>query len=172
MDNDDSLGRRAIESIQKHIILKDDFIVSIASGYVLDLESKKLSHYYYPMSPFLSLVSKNEENAKGIFHTEHTKWKQLKLFVFKEIWLELFARKKRIRRFLVKEPLWIQTFHGENVSNSFHRGFPVLKKRNLSSFGLDVNAAPSSFSEIGKYANYVLWKHYIRGMFAKLLIRK
>ena len=166
-DNDDCLEKDAIQTIQGHFKASDGFMVSLASGYTLDTVNHTLSHYYYPMSPFISLIESNDRHElTGIFAKEHTKWDPLRL----KITTELFG-KNRKSVFALEKPYWIQVVHGKNVSNSFNRGFPVLKPKDLSAFGIDVQTKKQSIFSIPGYYNYVLWKRYFKSaivrMFAK-----
>ena len=47
-DNDDSLEKDAIQTIQRNFKASDGFMISLASGYTLNTEDNTLSHYYYP----------------------------------------------------------------------------------------------------------------------------
>jgi hypothetical protein len=172
IDNDDCLNKQAVEIIHNNFEKKSGFLISLASGYLLNTNDLTLSHYYYPMSPFISLIEKNNDEIKGIFQRGHTKWDSLRLFVLKEIWLEYFDKKSRKSRFILKEPLWIQTVHGENVSNNFHRGLPVINNKDLSGFSLYYSSNGLPFKTITKYFNYVLWKRYVKCLIIKYLIKK
>ena len=172
LDNDDCLHCHAIERIQKEFVPKDQFMVSLASGYIYDLESRKLSKYYYPMSPFISLIEKNIDSTWGIYYKNHTNW-DLRLYILKELYKNYFVEKEeRNTCFILDEVLWMQLYHKENVSNSFYRGFPVLQSKNLKDFGLNAISKPSSFWEVPKYYNYVWWKRYFKALITQFLCRK
>jgi hypothetical protein len=83
IDNDDCLHRDAIKTIQQNFTEKHKFLVSLASGYILDIGSKTLSHYFYPMSPFISLIEDSEIETAGVFEKIHTKWDTLRLFILR-----------------------------------------------------------------------------------------
>ena len=172
IDNDDCLHKDAINIIQKNFIERHKFIISLASGYMLNITNRTLSHYYYPMSPFISIIEANDNEIKGVFEKGHTKWDSLRLFIFKEIWLDYFNKKVRKSRFILNKPLWIQTVHGENVSNSFYRGLPVLKKRDLHDFSINYSTNKLSIKIIGKYFNYVIWKRYLKSLIIKIILNK
>jgi hypothetical protein len=172
IDNDDCLHRDAIKIIQKNFVERHNFLISLASGYILNVADRTLSHYYYPMSPFITLIETNDNEVKGIFEKGHTKWDNLRLFVLKEIWLDYFNIKARISRFILIKPLWIQIFHGENVSNSFYRGLPVIKKRDLKDFSINYSTNGLPFTIIGKYFNYVVWKRYLKSVIVKIILMK
>lgn len=172
LDNDDSLHKEALSVIRQNFVPKHKYLISLASGYAMNINDKTLSHYYYPMSPFITLVENADLEIRGVFDKIHTKWDQLRLFVFKEIWLETINKKSRKSRFILKEPMWIQTVHGDNISNSFYRGLPVLKKRDLSKFSLHMTTEKLPFKILPKYYNYVIWKRYLKCMLIKILIKK
>jgi Putative rhamnosyl transferase len=119
LDNDDMLHQNAIGTIQQNFIERDKYLISLASGYVMDVERKILAHYFYPMSPFISLIESISDNPIGVFSRIHTQWPNLRLFLLKEIYLQYFKPKKRQSRFILKQPFWIQVVHGNNVSNNF-----------------------------------------------------
>ncbi len=172
LDNDDLLHRNAIEIIQRNFIKKDKFLIALGSGYVMDVERNVLAHYFYPMSPFISLIESFSGNPVGVFARPHTQWQSLRLFIYKEIYLEFFKPSARQCRFILKSPLWIQIFHGKNVSNSFYRGLPVLKSKHLSDFGINVSTLKMNLSELPKFWNYVIWKRYFKCMVIKMVLNK
>ena len=170
MDNDDCVHKDMVKNIQRNIQFKHGFLVSLASGYALKESTKKMAHYYYPMSPFLTIVEQND-SANGIFEKGHTVWPELRLWIYKELWTEWFASKSRMVRFVLNKPMWVQVIHQTNVSNSFHRGLPVLNEKKLVNFGLDVISKASHVREISKYANYVIWKRYLKCTIIKFLLK-
>jgi hypothetical protein len=172
IDNDDCLHKDAIDIIQRNFVARHKYLISLASGYMLNIADKTLSHYYYPMSPFISLIESNENEIKGIFEKGHTKWDNLRLFIFKEIGLEYFNKKARQSRFILKKPLWIQTVHGENVSNNFYRGLPVLRKKDLRDFSIKYSTKRLSIYTIRKYVSYVTWKRYLKSLIIKIILNK
>jgi hypothetical protein len=172
LDNDDVFHRRAIEVIQQNFVEKDKFLIALASGYVMDMERNVLAHYFYPMSPFISLIESSLGSLVGIFERPHTQWQSLRLFIYKEIYLEFLNPAKRHSRFILKHPLWIQLVHGKNVSNSFYRGLPVLKSKNLSDFGINVSTIKMNLGEFPKFWSYVIWKRYFKSCVVKLVLNK
>jgi hypothetical protein len=172
IDNDDCLHRDAIDIIQKSLVEKHGFLISLASGYLLNISNGTLSHYYYPMSPFITLIEANGSEIKGVFRKGHTKYDSLRLFIFKEIWLEYFNKKSRKSRFILNKPLWIQTIHGENVSNCFYRGLPVIRKMDLKDFSIKYPNNRLSIKMIGKYIDYVMWKRYLKSLIIKVILKK
>ena len=171
IDNDDSLHKDAIKTIQKSFVEKHKFLISLASGYILNIDDRTLSHYYYPMSPFISLIEDSSNEIKGVYAKEHTKWDSLHLSVFKEIGLEYFNKKARKSRFILNKPLWIQTVHGNNVSNSFYRGVPVLNKKDLHDFSIDYSTKRLPIKILRKYINYVGLKRYMKSLIIKTIIK-
>lgn len=172
IDNDDCLHKDAVRIIQSNFVEKDKYLISLASGYVHNLEDKTLSHYYYPMSPFISLIERYKPQIKGIFSRRHTKWDELRLFIYKEIWFSWFNRKARTSKFILDKPLWIQTVHGDNIKNSFFRGVPVTRKKDLNMFAVKYNSTKQPFTIITKYYNYVTWKRYFKCLIVKTFINR
>lgn len=170
MDNDDCVHKDMVRGIQNNIQFKHKFMVSLASGYALNEQTKKLAHYYYPMSPFLTIVEQSDK-AQGVFEKGHTQWPKLRLGILRELETEWLSRKSRTVRFVLRKPMWVQVIHQTNVSNSFHRGLPVLNEKELSDFGLNFKSKASQMNEIPKYADYVLWKRYFKCMIIKIVLR-
>ncbi|MDB4160800.1 putative rhamnosyl transferase [Bacteroidia bacterium] len=170
MDNDDAVHRNMVKIIQQELEFKHGYLVSLASGYVFDESRKKMAHYFYPMSPFLTIVE-DSKVAKGIFEKGHTIWPNLRLRIYKEIWVEWFSKKSRMVRFVLCQPLWLQVVHQTNVSNSFFRGLPVVRSKSLENFGMDLETTPSKWAETSKYINYVYWKRYFKSTIVKFLLK-
>lgn len=169
LDNDDCLHCQAIERIQKEFIPVDRFMISLTLGYVYSMESQKLSKYYYPMSPFISLIEKSGSVA-GIFQKSHIAWDVLQLHIFKELYNRYFRKnEKRKVCFVLDDVLWIQLYHGGNVSNSFYKGFPVLCSKKLNDFGIDHTSQPSRIMDVFKYRCYSIWKRYFKASIVRLL---
>ena len=172
LDNDDCLHKNAVEIIQENFVEKHKYLISLASGYILNTEDLTLSHYFYPMSPFISLVESVSTEISGVFERGHTKWDALRLFITKELWYEYFERAKRKSRFILKKPYWIQLVHGKNVSNSFYRGLPVTRPKDLADFSLTLRTRPQPVLSIRKYVHYVTWKRYFKSLIIRALINK
>ena len=169
LDNDDCLHGSAIERIQKEFIPKDQFMISLALGYIYDTESRKLSHYYYPMSPFISLIEKSD-SIRGIYQKSHTKWDVLQLHIFKELY-NRYCKEKEERKvtFVLDETLWMQLYHGGNVSNSFYKGLPALRSKKLNDFSLDITSQPSRLTDIFKYISYSTWMRCLKAIIVRIL---
>ena len=166
-DNDDCLEKDAISTIQNCFVEQDEFLISLASGYTLNTHDNTLSHYYYPMSPFISLVESTKKNAlTGIFDREHTKWEALRLKITTEL-----SKKNKKSVFALEKPYWIQVVHGKNVSNSFNRGFPVIRPKDLGDFGINLKTTKQSIFKIPMYYNYVLWKRYLKSSIVRMFIK-
>ena len=172
LDNDDILHKDAVKLIQQNFIEKDKFLISLASGYAMDVRQNILAHYFYPMSPFISLTEKASPKIIGIFSKSHTHWSSLRLFLWKEIYFEYINKSHRQSRFILKHPLWIQIVHGKNLSNSFYRGLPVTRSIDLVDFGLNQVTKKMSLKEINKFYNYVVWKRYFKCTIIKVLLGK
>lgn len=172
IDNDDCLHKDAIKTIQENFVKKHKYLISLASGYILNISDKKLSHYYYPMSPFISLIESSEYETGGVFERGHTRWNSLRLSINREIRLEYFKKESRESRFILNRPMWIQIVHGGNVSNNFFRGLPVIKERDLSDFAINYKNNKQSIMNFYKYLNYVIWKRYLKCLIIKCLIGK
>jgi len=172
IDNDDCLHKDAIKIIQNKFVEKHKFLISLASGYVLNISDRTLSHYFYPMSPFLSLIETTDNEIGGVFEKAHAEWDSLHISISKEIWLNCFNKKARKSQIILNGPLWVQTVHGGNISNSFYRGFPVLKRKDLSVFAINFRNNKQPVTIIRKYCNYVMWKRYLKCLIVKTIFKK
>jgi len=145
-------------------------LISLASGYVFDKNTKLLSHYFYFISPFMSLIEKiDDNNLLGIYHYGHTKWPNTKF----SIWNLIKNRENQNGisiKYLVDFPYWIQNIHN-NLQDSFYRGLPVLKPENLKDFSSKEISKKGSLKSLPKYYNFYLWKMYFFGFLYKKLNR-
>src|SRR5690606_6421996 len=119
--------RDAIAYIQVNFLPVQDHLIYLASGFTYHPDTKKLSHYYYPRSPFLSLIEKVDSEMKGLFHHTHTQWPNCKLKFLMELRYRIFNYRNKKVTYIIDKPLWIQVIHGNNVYNNFYRGVPVFK---------------------------------------------
>lgn len=167
IDNDDCFEKDAISTIQCNFKPQNEFLISLASGYTLNEESKILSHYFYPMSPFITIIEDcHKDNLLGVYCKPHSSWQELRLFMSKEI---LGLNKKS--KFILEKPYWMQVVHDENVSNSFNRGVPVLKSLRLDNFGVRIKTQKQSLKNITSYIDYIMWKRYFKASVVRLLKR-
>ncbi|RKD92582.1 glycosyltransferase [Mangrovibacterium diazotrophicum] len=162
-DNDDCLHQDAIATIQRLFKPQNQFMISLASGYTLNTQNNKLSHYFYPGSPFMSIVEQTNRELTGIFKKEHSHWDGLQFGLVKEL-----SHKNKLAAFALEKPYWIQVIHQQNVRNSFHRGLPVLRPQNLNQFGLQITSTKQALTSLPKYTNYVIWKRYLKCTIVRL----
>ncbi len=166
LDNDDCLHRNAIKSIQENFVAKDNFLISLSRGYTLNLKDLTLSEYYYPTGPFISLVESTKKIIVGVRQKPHNEWLNLRKNTLEQF-LDLFkSNEKKTAAFISSGPMWIQVIHGENVTNNFYRGLPVLNNISLTEFGVDITTKKMPLGSIRNYVNYVMWKRYLRGFIA------
>lgn len=164
LDNDDCLHCEAFMEVQKAFIPKHNYMISLSSGYVYSLSTGLLSHYYYPNSPFISLIENVNEDIRGIFsQPNHCAWKELRFNMWQEL-KKLFSgsSSKNPAVFISHKVLWLQIYHGKNISNSFYRGLPVLGQVKLSEFGNIKENRPASWISVFRYCNYFYLKVYLK----------
>lgn len=165
IDNDDIFHKDAIKVIQEAFHPIDEYMISLTSGYTLNLQTLQMGHYYYPECPFISIIEKCEkEELKSIFYKSHSHWDQLKLRIFDEI-----VKKDKKTTFIIDQPYWIQLVHGKNVSNSEKRGLPVVRQKDLSAFNLELKNQKQSIWSIPSFYSYPRWKRYLRVIFVRFL---
>lgn len=171
IDNDDVFHYSSIQSIQECFIKKDKQLLSLASGYVLNMESLKLAHYYYFKSPFLSIIERNNKGSfVGIYKYSHTYWPTIPLNFSKMIKGKYANLDENLPIYLLDKPYWIQLIHN-NLQNTFYRGMPVVKSKNLKEFSIDINTNKLSIFSIFKFYNYYLWKRYVWAIIYKIIYK-
>jgi hypothetical protein len=168
-DNDDVLQKDAVDTIQRNFVPKNEFLISLASGYTLNIADNTLAHYYYPMSPFISLIESTKKTSlNGVFYKEHTKWDELRLKITTEL-----LKKNNKSIFILEKPCWIQIIHNQNVSNNFKRGLPVIRSKDLRhDFGINIQTKRQSVFSIPEYYDYVLWKRYFKSRMVRLFLKR
>lgn len=165
-DNDDILHPIALSEIQAKFKPIDKLMIELGSGYTLESHTGYLSHYYYSMGPFLTIIERRNQHILGIYKCNHWQWPGLKMQITKEILKKINVLVEPVI-FINHKPLWIQYIHGKNMHNSSNRGLPILKETSLSEFSTSLKMNPSPFSRILKHLNYVWLKRYYRGWFCK-----
>lgn len=171
MDSDDALHKDVIKTIQQNFFPKNGQIISFASGYTFDIKLKKMSHYYYFKSPFLSIIEKiDSKHFKGIYYYGHTKWPGIEFSIIREI--KVMLGKRRILKpiYLIDKPYWVQFIHN-NVSNSYYRGLPVIKTINLKDFALEITNRKEAWYNFYQFYSYSLWKRYFKAIVYKFLLK-
>lgn len=171
LDNDDALHENAIQAIQQYFLPRHEQLISLASGYTFDMKLRKMSHYYYFKSPFLSIIEKaDSKHLKGIYYYEHTKWPGIEFNLNREF--KAIFGNKMIEKpiYLVDKPYWIQFIHN-NISNSFYRGLPVNKFINLKEFALEITNVKEPWLNFYKFYSYWRWKRYLKAIIFKILLK-
>lgn len=160
-DNDDILNYKAIQYIQSNFKKQQEFIISLSSGYTYQINTGYLSHYYYPMSPFITLIENKNIQMKGVYFCNHWQWPTLRLWIFKEI-LNIFKLRNEKVHFVLIPRLWIQLIHNSNMHNTSDRGLPVFRNINLTEFNENLSSKPSPFFRVFSHIHYVWWKRYFK----------
>jgi len=169
-DNDDILHESALETIQSLLNFQHNSFINLSSGYTFEKSTKYLSHYYYSMGPFLTLIENKHQNLKGIYLVNHWQWPGMKLQLFKEIFKRLTLINDNIS-FYVKKPMWIQFIHEKNMHNSANRGIPVFFQTDLTKFHENLTMKISPVKRLFSHIHYVWWKRYLKAFLAKYYIK-
>jgi len=169
-DNDDILHESAIETIQNLINFQHHYFINLSSGYTFEKSTHYLSHYFYSMGPFLTLIENKHEKLKGIYLVNHWQWPGLKLQFFKELLKRIGLLKDNIT-FYVKKPMWIQFIHEKNMHNSSNRGFPVFFQTDLTKFHKNLVMNVSPLKRLISHIHYVWWKRYFKAFLASYIIK-
>lgn len=168
-DNDDILHSSAVETIQNLLNFRHNSFINLSSGYTFEKSTNYLSHYYYSMGPFLTLIENKYQKIQGIYFVNHWQWPGLKLQIFKEIFKRLNLINDNIT-FYVKKPMWIQFIHEKNMHNSSNRGIPVFFHTELDNFHNNLTMKVSPLKRILSHVHYVWWKRYFKAFIAKYFI--
>jgi len=131
LDNDDAIHKNFIHDIQnefKNYSFKDSVnkvALNLTQGYCFKEMPYELTFYRHFSNPFISLCEKLDEDRdfKTVLHKWHDHY--LTQVEFPLIQLDT-------------HPYWIQIIHSNNISNTV-LGNPVLNKKELENFGIDVS---------------------------------
>lgn len=167
-DNDDVINKHAIQTIQDNFKANDKYFINLTSGFTFEKKTGYLSHYYYSMGPFLTLIEDTQSKIDGIYKEYHWKWPGLKISIIKEL-LKKINLVNDNKTYICRKPLWIQYIHDNNMHNTAIRGLPVLFQKDLSEFSDVLKMKPSPFHRIVPHYNYVWWKRYLRGFICNIL---
>ncbi len=118
LDNDDSLHKDYVATIQSMFNSQDYLAVDVIDGYGMQVGKKmrigKMRHLY---NPYISLIEKTNQ-AKSVWSKGHTYWKY----------------ESEITR-VVNKRLWLTIIHDKNKSNKF-RGYGVVNPEVLKDFNI------------------------------------
>lgn len=156
LDNDDSLHKDYVMTVQSTFDSQDYLAVDIIDGYGMQTGSNvrigKMRHLY---NPYISLIEK-KENCKSVWSKGHTYWKY----------------ENRILRIKNKR-LWLTVIHEKNKSNKF-RGYGSVSIATLEDFNISVSRKSElikSIEEPSKWRMVSLnnWFHNYFMVFSKEL---
>lgn len=166
-DNDDILHESAVDVIQSKIQFTDKTFVNLSSGYTYEKSTNYLSHYFYSMGPFLTLIEDKNLHMDGIYKVNHWQWHGLRLQILHEFLKKIKLKKDHVIFYLDK-PMWIQFIHEKNMHNSSNRGLPVFRNVNLVEFHVPLKMKKSPLKRISSHVHYVWWKRYFKGSIVKI----
>lgn len=105
LDTDDMIHKDYIAKIQKSFERKEYLPINFNNGYIYNIYTGVTAKVNYPYNPFLSLISKIENNIElvTIFHRMHHE----------------FQDDLNVKRINTKEPMWCMTISEYNYSTGF-----------------------------------------------------
>ena len=124
LDNDDALGIRFVETLQKLVKDKSDNepeCINFTFGYKLDRSTSKLYLAKHQCNQFISLIE-HAQNFSTVYCEQHR-------------WLSKVAPVREVKI----APLWLEVVHGKNVTNTVYGVRKPVK--GLSTF--TIHAIPS-----------------------------
>ncbi|MCF6280083.1 MAG: putative rhamnosyl transferase, partial [Flavobacteriaceae bacterium] len=147
LDNDDSLHKEYVATIQNTFDFQDYLAVDVVDGYGMQtgFEQMRIGKMRHLYNPYISLIEKRE-GCKSVWSKGHTYWKYEKNII-------------RIKN----KRLWLTIIHEKNKSNKF-RGYGNVDPTVLSDFNiieekrkelLSLYDAPKSW----RIQNLNNWKH-------------
>jgi len=132
LDNDDTIHKDFIKTIQNLFSPIENLIIDLRKGYQLIIEDKtEIREFYDCFNPFISLVE-SISNYNTVLAKEHKGWNQNTL---------------KINKF---EPLWIQMIHNQNQANTKTVHLKRIRKFNSKKFGINV-----TLTEFGMLENII-----------------
>jgi len=127
LDNDDCLRYNAIDKVQGYFREQRYEVLNFSKGYCLQIEPvMRLSLYTYPNGPFLSIIRDLNLSQE---------------YILKHKVRDIYARHTRVTKEgavtqISDKAYWVQTIHGDNISNRM-RGRLSMDKKVLDDFGID-----------------------------------
>lgn len=116
LDNDDALGKNAIQEIQNHFISQDNTIIDLVNGACYDEENHIFSMFRYNGNPFISYIEKKTcELPSTVYRKKHNG----------------YGGDTNITTILTTDPMWMQVISNTNILNQMSYG------RCLCSIGKD-----------------------------------
>ncbi|GAA4030587.1 hypothetical protein GCM10022386_13160 [Flavobacterium cheonhonense] len=101
IDNDDSISKHFIETIQSKFDKQEHLAVDVTAGYTLNLSPVMIGKKEHLFNPFMSLIEKTA-NAKTVWFYDHNMWKKEKNIIH-----------------LSHPRLWMSNIHEKNKVNEF-----------------------------------------------------
>ena len=144
LDNDDLLGKEAIQGIQNRFNYQRYEFFNMNKGLMYDINNRLLFEKYQLSNPFISLFEKYSENITTVWCGEHGK---------------LFEQGKIIND--SSDYQWMQIVHSRNLSNLSSNKLlkPIIKIDLIKYFGLTKkNIQISLISFIKRKILYIFYK--------------
>ena len=118
LDNDDSLHKDYVETVQSYFDEQDVLAVDFVDGYTMSINGSVLLGYKkFMFNPYISLIER-KENFKTVWFLGHTHWKYEKNVIN--------IKNKR---------LWLTNIHSKNKENKFY-GFGKVDAKILDDFNI------------------------------------
>lgn len=119
LDNDDSLHKDYVKTVQSYFNNQNYLAVDIIDGYGMQVgDSVRVGKMRHLFNPYISLIEK-KENCKTVWHKGHTFWKYENRIIA-----------------VPNKPMWLTIIHKRNKSNKF-RGFGNISSSILSDFHIE-----------------------------------
>jgi hypothetical protein len=143
LDNDDSLHKDYINTIQSYFAKQDHFAIDLIDGYTLQTGSTvRFGFKKQLFNPFISLIEK-KENLKSVwFRSRHGSWKY----------------EKNIIR-VTNKRLWLCVIHNSNKVNLF-TGYSNVSSKKLDDFNIVSSKKHELINNLKPYKTWRLLAAY------------
>jgi hypothetical protein len=101
IDNDDSISKYFIETIQSKFDKQLHLAVDVTAGYTLNLSPVMIGKKEHLFNPFMSLIEKTA-NAKTVWFYDHNMWKKEKNIIhlsYPRLWMSNIHEKNKVNEF-------------------------------------------------------------------------
>lgn len=123
LDNDDSIRKDFVNSIQENFNYEKKCILDFPHGYTLEIEPlKRFAYRQLHLNPFISLIEERESAETVMRYFRHRGWKRSD------------ARIKTIKG----KRVWMQIIHHKNLLNTFKGMHLCNKTEVIEDFGIEI----------------------------------
>jgi hypothetical protein len=101
IDNDDSISKHFIDTVQQNFKQQDFHAIDFISGYTLNIKPCMIGKKEHIFNPFISLIEKND-NPKTVWFNDHNHWKKesrITQIQNQRVWMSVIHEKNKVNEF-------------------------------------------------------------------------